>query len=82
MTRTRLTQLVCPECGTIFPMMRKVGKQKDVSHRKWLYCYVCKKETNHVEGRDLDSIIARAGIIGEENLSRKEKEVYQYIKKR
>ena len=46
------TQLICPECKNIATIYRRINKQKAFGHRKWLYCYKCKKMTNHFEIRD------------------------------
>ena len=82
MTKTIQTTLICPECGTRFPIMRRLGKQKEQFHRKWLYCYRCKKETNHIEGRDIDSLIAQMDLLGEREFNKQEKEIYHLVKKR
>ena len=46
------TKLICPICNNMTSIYRKVNKQKKFGHRKWLYCWKCKKITNHFEIRD------------------------------
>ncbi len=82
MIKTTQTKLVCPECGSVFPIMRRTCVQRKRFHRKNLYCYVCKKVTNHIELKDYDEWLAGAIIRGEENLKEEEKEVFQLVKKR
>ena len=43
------TRLVCPDCGNIQVIYRKVHKRKPYGHLKRLWCYRCKKVTNHFE---------------------------------
>ena len=76
------TNLICPECGNVFQIMRKISKPKEKFHRKKVYCYICQKETNHIEVRDLDRWLAEATFKGEESLKGEEKEVFQLVKKR
>ena len=48
------TELVCLECGDIFPIYRKVNRVKEVGHIKHMYCPRCLKETAHYEVKDAD----------------------------
>lgn len=82
MSKTIKTDLVCPECGNVFPIMRKASRQRGLFHRKRLYCIVCKKETNHIETKDFDMLLAAISFKGEDRLNENEKEVYQLVKKR
>ena len=82
MTKTIETTLICPDCGNSFPIRRKSGKQKELCHRKKLYCYICKKETNQVEARDLDSLLASLIFVDGNRYTNEEKEIMQLIKKR
>ena len=82
MTNYIQTKLVCPECGNVFPIMRKESVQRRMFHRKRLYCVNCRKVTNHIELKDFDKWLGGARLRGEENLNQEEKEVFQLIKKR
>ena len=43
----------CLQCGTKgLPIMRKIGKQHGIFHRKKLWCCNCKVEINHMEIRN------------------------------
>lgn len=39
----------CPECGFIYPVLRKVGRDKKAGHLKSQWCIKCKKRINHIE---------------------------------
>lgn len=54
---SEFTDLVCLECGNVFIIMRKGCCLKKVSHLKNLWCYKCKKVTNHYEVRDIDKFM-------------------------
>ena len=43
------TYLECKECGNVFSIWRKSGRQKPEGHIKHLYCYKCQQVTAHVE---------------------------------
>ncbi len=73
------TDLICPECGNIYPIMRKTSKQKKLFHRKWLFCPFCNMKTNHIEVKDIDLLIEE--LVRKENLSEEEKKVYKLIKR-
>ena len=47
--KTVMTELVCPECGNRQVIQRKANKAKPLGHRKWLYCWRCKKQVNFYE---------------------------------
>lgn len=38
----------CPECGTVSPATKWKGITNP-GHIKTMYCYVCKKETEHIQ---------------------------------
>ena len=76
------TSLICPECGNVFPIMRKANKEKSLYHRKWLYCIRCSKTTNHIEVKDLDRLIYYLENTPEEEKTAEEKKVYKLIKNR
>lgn len=46
------SDLICSECGNIFPIMRKYKAQRGIYHIKDLYCYKCDKDTKFIELRD------------------------------
>lgn len=46
------TELICPFCKNIQTIYRSSGHLKEAGHLKRLYCYKCKKVTNHVELKD------------------------------
>lgn len=46
------TDLMCIDCGNIFPIARTTKHQKNEFHIKDLYCYKCKKITKFVELKD------------------------------
>ena len=73
-------KLICPECGNKTTIFRKQSKQKEYLHRKSLYCYRCKKETNHIEVRNLDALIASLNF--KDTLTEDEERVVQLVKKR
>ena len=52
--KTVQTILICPICENKVTIFRRVAKQKKFGHRKWLYCYICKKQTNHFEIKDCE----------------------------
>ena len=51
------TELVCPQCGNITTIQRKIGKAKKVGHIKDLYCFVCKEVTKQFEINDLTKVL-------------------------
>ena len=57
MSKTIRTDLICPECGSIFPIMRRECNQKKAFHRKYLYCPTCKKTTNQLEMKEYDKLL-------------------------
>ena len=80
--KTIRTDLLCPECGNVFPIQRRVNRQKKTLHRKWLYCPMCQKTTNHIEINNIEKLLDI--IIEKEEAERTEEEqkVYKYIIKR
>lgn len=52
--RTVGTTLQCIECGFLFPIQRKQGKQKSVGHIKHLYCPCCKVTQAFFEMKEVD----------------------------
>lgn len=41
----------CPECGHVFPIWRRIGREREFGHIKDLWCVVCKRVTKHREYR-------------------------------
>jgi len=80
-TKTIQTNLLCPECGNIFPIQRRVSKQKKALHKKWLYCPICNKEINHIEIRDIDIILDKILEKEEKQRTEDEQKVLKYIKR-
>lgn len=39
----------CPRCGNRNISLPRPKRQREKFHRKMLYCFTCKKETNHIE---------------------------------
>ena len=76
------TSLICPNCGTIFPIFRKTSQQRSLFHRKKLYCIKCNQITNHIELKNADETIAFLQHIDEIYMTEDQKQVYQLIKKR
>ncbi|MBQ9019562.1 MAG: hypothetical protein IJ097_04570 [Bacilli bacterium] len=74
------TSLICPECGNISKIWRSTNKQKEMYHKKKLYCVICKKEINHIELKDIDFFIA--GLKFKEELTEEEIKIKTLIKKR
>lgn len=47
--KTIETKLICPKCGTVVSIRRKMSKQKAFGHLKKLYCYKCRERVNFFE---------------------------------
>lgn len=50
--KTITTDLICPDCGTIFPISRRETSQRQKYHIKDLFCYKCNKTTKFIELKD------------------------------
>ena len=49
----RLSDFYCTYCGhKSFPILRRVGKEREPGHLKKLYCLYCKEERNMAEVRN------------------------------
>jgi len=44
-------ELVCPECGNVAFIWRRMGKSKKSGHTKHMWCPVCQEITGHIERR-------------------------------
>jgi hypothetical protein len=80
--QTISTNLICPDCGNIFPIQRKQNKQKTLFHRKKFFCYKCKKETNHIELKDIDSLMYILENTPDEKKTEDQQKVYSLLKRR
>lgn len=60
--RLRETYVICPDCGNAQKIWRRMAKCKSVGHIKTIYCYVCKKETDHVEQPKFEYLQAAEGL--------------------
>ena len=79
--KTVRTDLICPECGNIFTIQRRIGNQKKLYHRKWLYCPICQKDTNHIEVKDLDILIEKIARKEEKTRTEDENKVYKLLRR-
>ena len=82
MTKTIRTDLICPECGSIFPIMRRENKQKNSFHSKYLYCPTCKKITNQLEMKEYDKLLEMIDRKDDKSKTEDEKKVYKLLRKR
>lgn len=53
------TDLVCPECGNVTTIQRKMSKEKQEGHIKDLYCYKCQKLTKQYEVKDVSIFLEK-----------------------
>ena len=82
MSKTIRTDLICPECGSIFPIMRRECNQKKAFHRKYLYCPTCKKTTNQLEMKEYDKLLEMIDRKEDASMTEDEKKVYKLLRKR
>ncbi len=82
MIKTIKTDLICSECGNIFPISRKANKQKKELHIKDLYCPSCKKQTKHFEMKNGDIYIKKISGKEESDRNEEEKMILRLIKKK
>ena len=71
------TELVCPQCGNLTTIQRKIGKAKKVGHIKDLYCYVCKEVTKQYEINDVTKF-----LLSSNEQNQEEKEIRKLILER
>lgn len=50
------SDMICPECGRNFPIIRAASKTREKGHIKDLYCPFCKKDQKFREIRSIDFI--------------------------
>lgn len=75
--RSKKTELICPNCGEIVSIQRKIGNQKKEGHIKDLYCPVCKKTRKFIEIVDRD--ICYYKLLYKGNLTTQEQLVFNYL---
>lgn len=44
-----ISNFVCPDCSSIFPLMRKQGQMRMDGHKKTLWCPFCKRKRQFEE---------------------------------
>ena len=76
---TTQTELICSECGSKMPIVRKKSKQKELLHIKHLYCYQCREITQHIELKNVSLI--EKDLEFNTYLTDSEQEVYNLIQK-
>ncbi len=50
--KTVLTDLICLECGSITTISRRESRQRELYHRKHIYCPKCQTVTGQIELKD------------------------------
>lgn len=50
--KVEMTQLRCPQCGTVNIIWRKKSKLKKDGHLKHMYCPICKEVTGQYEEKE------------------------------
>ena len=76
------TSLICPECGNVFPIMRKRSELREQFHIKTIYCPFCKELTDHIEVINLDFLLEEISRKDEKDKSEEEVKVYSLVRKR
>lgn len=49
MCKMYISNLVCEDCGNVFPIPRKQSERRGKGHVKHLWCYKCTGVTAHIE---------------------------------
>lgn len=62
-SRYEISNFVCPECGTEFPIPRQKAKRRPEGHIKDLWCPHCKKTQKMIEIRPRDFVKNMSGEI-------------------
>ena len=39
----------CPICNSRYSLFRPKGNLREQNHKKWIYCYQCKRKRNFTE---------------------------------
>jgi Fe2+ or Zn2+ uptake regulation protein len=47
-----ISKLICTECGEIFPIPRRISKQREKGHIKHIWCFKCNQVTKFKENID------------------------------
>lgn len=78
---TIVSDLMCLDCGSVFPIRRKTLHQKKEGHIKDLYCPTCKTETKHFELKDKDKFLWKYSHLTDEDIlsSKKDETTKQAI---
>ena len=74
--------LICPECGSTFTIWRHKGSQRELYHKKFLYCITCQKVTNHIELHNIDEYLSKIKRLADKDLTQEERHIKELIKKR
>ena len=82
MIKTVSTDLICPECGNVFTIMRRTSRQKKYYHHKQLYCPICKRKTNHIEMKNYDILIEKIETKNDNQRTEEEQKIYKLLRNR
>ena len=63
-----VSDLMCLDCGNVFPIRRMILHQKKEGHIKDLYCPTCKMETKHFELKDKDKFLWKYNHLTDEDI--------------
>ena len=77
--KTKVTDLMCLECGNIFTISRGSNRQKSNGHIKDLMCPRCEKVTKHFEVRDAG--LMRKELEFQPNRNEQEQLLYELLVK-
>lgn len=74
--KTVRSDLLCSECGNVFPISRTIKGQRPLYHIKTIYCPTCKRSTDHIEVKDSDLLLAQISMTPAEERTENEQRVY------
>ena len=74
--KTVRSDLLCSECGNVFPISRTIKGQRPRYHIKTIYCPICKRSTDHIEVKDLDLLLAQISMTPEKERTENQQKVY------
>lgn len=40
---------ICPKCGAVNSATKNIKRKTPPGHRKWLWCYKCKRKINQIQ---------------------------------
>ena len=69
-----VSDLMCLDCGNVFPIRRMILHQKKEGHIKDLYCPTCKMETKHFELKDKDKFLRKYNHLTDEDIINSKKD--------